>query len=154
MLRRRKPPPRLQCSPWQAYRQCFVDNAHTDAARVGCLQVHLSVVHAGSGCGRGAVATRAFDKGDVIVKLPARSSVDLGSGAAAEQAYRLLERLQLDPAFKASYAPYLDTLPGPDEVFTPVMYSDEDIAALQCPELVSWLLRARAGCVMGCIQGL
>ncbi len=42
-----------------------------------------------------------------------------------------------DTAFQETFALYMAKLPGPEVLFTPEMYSDEDLAALQTPELVS-----------------
>lgn len=73
----------------------------------------------------------------MIVRLPANLSIALGSGALAEQTYRLVERLRLDAQFNATFAPYLAALPGPGEVLSPELFTEDDLAVLQTPELVS-----------------
>jgi hypothetical protein len=44
--------------------------------------------------------------------------------------------MHADPAYNASYRPFLDTLPTADEVLGPEMWAPDMVAALQSPELV------------------
>ncbi len=85
---------------------------------------------------RGAVALKAFAKGDIVAKVPVNSGIVLGDGTTTEQAYRLLGRLRQDPAFQETFSLYMATMPGTGELFAPEMYTDENFWQLQTPELV------------------
>lgn len=101
------------------------------------LQVNFKIGRACEQCPRGALAARAFAKGDVVASLPGSAALELGDGSTAEQAYRLLERLEHDEAFSKAWAPFVASLPQPDEIFGPEMFSDAHLAELQTSELVS-----------------
>lgn len=52
--------------------------------------------------------------------------------------------MHADPAYSASYQPYLDTLPAADAVLSPEMWTQDMVAALQSPELVRTCRRPAA----------
>lgn len=109
-------------------------------------QSHLSVGRPCDGCPRGARAARHIGAGEVVARVPANTTLELGDGSPVEQAYRLLGRLRTDAAFAAEFKPYLAALPGPEAVLSPETFSDADLWELQTPELV------RRGGVLLCMR--
>ncbi|GAB4820914.1 hypothetical protein N2152v2_007960 [Parachlorella kessleri] len=100
-------------------------------------KVDFNIVRPCAGCERGAFASKAFAPGDIIATVPFHSSLELGSGTSAEQAYRLLEELTLNSTLREGFKFFLKVLPGQGEVLLPEVYSDEEIRLLQTPRLVS-----------------
>lgn len=47
-----------------------------------------------------------------------------------------IRRMHADPAYTATFQLYMDTLPTTEEVLSPEMWTQDMVAALQCPELV------------------
>lgn len=102
-----------------------------------CPQVHFTIGRACPSCPRGALAARALQPGDVVAAVPAAASIPLGSASVPRAALALLKRQRLDPAFNASFGPYLAALPRPGQVFAAELFSADELQALQTPELVS-----------------
>ena len=101
-------------------------------------QVDFSIVRPCAGCERGAIASKPFAPGDVVATVPFHSSIELGSGSSAEQAYRLLEVVTLNATLRDGFNIFLGVLPGHDDVLLPEVYSDEEMRLLQTPGLVSF----------------
>lgn len=98
-------------------------------------------------CLRGIVATKEFKEGDVIMKVPFTAVMrlkDLGhNGFPAEYARHLLDAMHNDPAHNETWDLFWSVHPGPDDVFTAELYTDEQLAMLQAPELESLLAGQR-----------
>eukprot|EP00208_Stichococcus_sp_RCC1054_P008407 CAMPEP_0206151374 /NCGR_PEP_ID=MMETSP1473-20131121/38788_1 /ASSEMBLY_ACC=CAM_ASM_001109 /TAXON_ID=1461547 /ORGANISM="Stichococcus sp, Strain RCC1054" /LENGTH=464 /DNA_ID=CAMNT_0053548919 /DNA_START=346 /DNA_END=1740 /DNA_ORIENTATION=+ len=118
------------------------------------------------GCMRGALATADMKAGEIVAIIPQHLVVDLGPATqtAAEAAHewaRLMHfesgergtlwgRLMGEPvrgtpsgAFKATWAPFLASLPPWDEVLSPEMWDPELIAAAQSPEIAAAVAKAK-----------
>lgn len=81
----------------------------------------------------------AAQEGDLIAKVPLNCSIKFTkqTGFASEYAQELLKNMHKDPTFNKTYALFLATQPGPNETFTPEVYTDAHLEMLQHPELVS-----------------
>ncbi|KAL4421330.1 hypothetical protein ABPG75_010621 [Micractinium tetrahymenae] len=99
-------------------------------------------------CLRGVIATKDFKPGDVIMKVPFTAVMRLKDvhhpAFAAEYARDLLDAMHNDPAHNATWDLFWRAHPGPEGTFTPEVYTDEQLAMLQTPELEALVAGQRA----------
>jgi hypothetical protein len=121
-----------------------------DDALLAHVRSHGGVVHfaigrdAAAGV-RGAAADRPLTAGDLIASVPFALAVRLSNAATPwDAAAELLRRIHGAPAFNATHAALLAAQPGADSLFSPEMFTDAHIAALQAPELAALVRRDRA----------
>lgn len=100
-------------------------------------QVLFTIGKTCSSCQRGALASRPFETGDVIARVPASATLAVGPGPLHEEALKLLTRRHTDPSFNQTFAAFLSALPSLDDMLAPASLAPAELAELQMPELVS-----------------
>lgn len=97
-------------------------------------QVHFTIGKTCSSCERGALASHAFASGEVIARLPAGSTLAVGPGSLSEEAIKLLTRIHTEPEVNQTFAAFLSSMPGLDDMLAPSSLAPADLSALQMPE--------------------
>eukprot|EP00887_Chlorella_sp_A99_P005746 scaffold1.g5746.t1 len=96
-------------------------------------------------CIRGALASKDYEEGDLILSVPFEITIRLDDvkdgkgqavmGFAAEYARGFLDRLHNDPSFNATYGPFIAAHPAYGESLTPEVWPEELIPELHTPAL-------------------
>ncbi|EKX36682.1 hypothetical protein GUITHDRAFT_117107 [Guillardia theta CCMP2712] len=100
------------------------------------------------GTPRGLIAEKEFSPGDIIVTVPLKHAINLGTASSSTESAAILLRERYRKS-RRRFDPYLQSLPKIEELMTVDLADEDDIWWLQSPDLIEAAWRWRNATLAG-----